>query len=174
MLKNDEKIHFILTGGTIDSKTKNQKRDKLLENSQIPAYLKKLEPKRQFNFTTACWKDSRDITEEDRNNILRAVEESPSTKIIVTHGTYTMPTTARFLKNHLQRKDQTVVLTGSLTPLTGFDNSDAPTNLNHAIKQVISLPRGVYVCISGQIFSPEEVAKDEATGRFYSIFKDKQ
>lgn len=42
-------------------------------------------------------KDSRDFKPKDLENVLKTVEKSPHTKIIITHGTYTMPDTeARF------------------------------------------------------------------------------
>ena len=94
--------------------------------------------------------------------------------IIITHGTYTMPDTARYLKANLKRKDQKIVITGSMVPLKGFDFTDAPFNLGYAIATVQIIDNEVYLCMNGTTFIPEEVSKNLSEGRFYSIFKEKQ
>ncbi len=118
-------IHFVITGGTIDSVWSGAKDTvEVSEHSVLPEYFEELSRNLKFNeeikFTEICMKDSRAINEEDRKNVLRAIEESEADKIIVTHGTYTMPDTARYIKEKLKRKDQTVVLTGSWFLLKGL------------------------------------------------------
>ncbi len=117
-------------------------------------------------------KDSRSLNTDDLKNILKTVEKSKSKSkyIIITHGTYTMPDTARFLVANLKRKDQVIILTGSMVPLTGFFPSDAPFNLGYAFSAVKTLKPGIYVCMNGQIFSPEEVSKRISEGKFVSVF----
>lgn len=115
-------------------------------------------------------KDSRDINEADRREILKTVEESPFKKIIITHGTYTMPDTARYLKANLKRDGQTIILTASMIPIKGFSPSDGPFNLGFTLAQVEILPPGVYVAINGKVFQPDEIIKLISEGRFTSIF----
>jgi L-asparaginase len=115
-------------------------------------------------------KDSRSFTGSDLQNVLKSVEKSKSKKIIITHGTYTMPDTARFLSANLKRKDQTIILTGSMIPLTGFSPSDAPFNIGYSLASVKTLKPGVYLCMNGEIFSSKEVAKRVSEGRFVSLF----
>ena len=165
----DERILFILTGGTIDSTTKGQERDLLNKDSVIPEYLAGLGLSQKFEFITACWKDSRDISDEDRNKILSIIKQSLHKKIIITHGTYTIAETGKFLRHNLSVNDKIIILTGSLVPLHGFENSDAPFNLKFSIEQANALSAGVYVCMNGKAFDPENVAKDQETGNFYSI-----
>lgn len=162
------KIYFILTGGTIDSTTTGQDRDTLLKISAVPEYFQSLGMGTELEFAQICMKDSRDVTENDRKKILQEVEGSLINKIIITHGTFTMVQTAQFLEKELARKDQTVILTGSLIPLVGFKNSDAPFNLKYAVKQASALSPGVYVCMNECSFPAQEAAKDENTGKFYS------
>lgn len=116
-------------------------------------------------------KDSRDINEHDRREILKTVEESPCQKIIITHGTYTMPDTARYLKANLKRDDQAVVLTASMIPIKGFTPSDGLFNLGFALAQVEILPPGIYVVMNGKVFQSDEVIKMINEGRFASIFQ---
>lgn len=167
------KIHFIITGGTIDSYYDGMKDTAVpREKSVIPEFINSMKLYGGgFEFTQICMKDSRSLTREDIDNVLQAVEGSPHTKIIITHGTYTMPDTARFLKANLKRQDQTIILTGSMIPLQGFAPSDGPFSLGYAIAQLEYLQPGIYVTMNGKVFSPDEVMKVINEGRFTSIFE---
>jgi L-asparaginase len=175
MAINIGKIHFLITGGTIDSSWSG-KRDTAIpnEHSYLPEFFKNLDLYEEVEYTEICLKDSRNLTQSDVQNILNAVEKSKNQKIIITHGTYTMPDTARFLQVNLQRKDQTIIFTGSMTPLKGFEPSDASFNLGYAVSKAQELDPGIYICMNARTFTPEEVAKSLSEGKFYSIFKKKQ
>lgn len=169
------KIHFIITGGTIDSYYDGTKDTAVpSEKSVIPSFIKSLKLYGETLFTEVCMKDSRSLTSDDTQKVLKTVEESSCTKIIITHGTYTMPDTARFLKANLKRHDQTIVLTGSMIPIVGFSPSDGPFSLGYAMAQLEHLQPGIYVAMNGHIFSPEEVMKVISEGRFSSIFERKE
>jgi len=171
MSEKNFKIHFVITGGTIDSFYDGSK-DTAVTNKEsvIPSFIKSLKLYHDAEFTTVCMKDSRELKREDLENVLKTIEESPHNKIIVTHGTYTMPDTARFLKANLKRDDQTIVLTASAIPINGFAPSDGPFSLGYAVAQLENLDHGVYVAINGKVFSPEEVMKVMSEARFASIF----
>ena len=164
-------IHFIITGGTIDSFYDGTK-DTVIpsEHSVIPEVINSLKLYYESIFTEICMKDSRQINQQDRAEILKAIEESPHKNILVTHGIYTIPDTARFLKANLKRNDQVIILTGSMIPIKGFSPSDGTFNLGFAIAQFEYLKPGVYVSMNGRIFTPDEVIKILAEGRFTSIF----
>lgn len=156
-MKNDKiLVHFIMMGGTIDSRW-NKRLDTVEVNreSVIPSYFNDYNLLDDTMFTQVCMKDSRDITEEDRKNMLKSVEESPSKNIIITHGRYTMPDSARYLKQHLKRKDQTIVLTAAVTPLVAFDFSDAPFNLGYSFAKAQHLTSGIYITLEGRCFTLE-------------------
>jgi L-asparaginase len=160
-----------LTGGTIDSYYDGGKDTVVpLKNTAIPDYLKGVKLDIKTRFSQVCMKDSRTLKEIDLKRIRQTIEKSPYTKFLIAHGTYTMPDTATYLKANLKRKEITVVLTGSMVPLTGFTNSDAPFNLGFSIAKLMSLSSGVYICMNGRVFDPEEVAKLISKGRFISVF----
>jgi L-asparaginase len=170
--KKPLKIHFIITGGTIDSHYDGSKDTAVPnEESVIPSFVDSLRLYHSFDYTTICMKDSRALKRQDLENVLKTVEKSKCTRIIVTHGTYTMPDTARFLEANLKRRDQTILLTASAIPIVGFAPSDGPFNLGFAIAKVEDLPSGVYVAMNGRIFSPKEVMKVMSEARFASIFQ---
>lgn len=167
-------IHFIFTGGTIDSYYEATK-DTAAPNKQsvIPGYIANLKLYNKTEFTEVCMKDSREINNTDRENVLKVVEGSKHSQIIITHGTYTMPDTARYLQEHLKRNDQVIILTGATLPMTEFVMSDGPFNLGFAIAKSQELEPGVYVSMNGRIFTPNEVIKVLSEGRFDSILGEK-
>ena len=87
----------------------------------------------------------------------------PSTRfrdeqVIITHGTDTMSETARYLAEHADVGQKTVVLTGAMQPAV-MARSDAGFNLGAALSAVNLLPPGVYISMSGRIFPPRVCAK---------------
>ncbi|MCX6751437.1 MAG: asparaginase domain-containing protein [Candidatus Nomurabacteria bacterium] len=164
-------IEIIITGGTIDSYYDVTK-DTVVpsDKSAVPSFLKSLKINDIFSFHEVCMKDSRSINNKDLGKVLNIINKTHSKEIIITHGTYTMPDTARFLSANMKSKDKVVVLTGSMIPLIGFSPSDAPFNLGYSLASVKTLKPGVYVCMNGEIFSSNEVAKRVLEGKFVSVF----
>jgi len=163
-------VHFIITGGTIDSYYDGTKDTAVPnKNSIIPEFIKNLKLHYETVFTKICMKDSRSLIKNDLKKILKTVEDSKCKHIIITHGTYTMPDTARLLKANLKRKDQTIVLTGSTIPMKNEALSDGQFNLGFSMAEVQILSPGIYVCMNGRIFKPEEVLKIIYAGKFESI-----
>ncbi|MBP9832551.1 MAG: asparaginase [Candidatus Pacebacteria bacterium] len=168
-------IHFIITGGTIDSVYDGSKDTVVPSGSSIlPDVMKLIKSELPLEFTEICMKDSRNLTAEDLGAVLDAVQKSEFSKIIITHGTYTMPDSARFLKAHLGGDiDKTIILTGSVIPIKGFSPSDGTFNIGYAVGQIEHLTPGVYVAMNARIFSPEEVIKRMSTATFESILGEK-
>lgn len=169
-MKKESGIHFILTGGTIDSHF-NPARDavEIGGKTSIPDYLRMLKLHPAVELTELFLKDSRDIRYTDRKKLLDVVQKSPHKRIVITHGTYTIPDTAQYLKDQLGKTGKTIVFTGSMIPLRGFDLSDAGFNLGYAVASVQTLPAGVYICMNGKVFDPKQVDKNKIEGRFEEI-----
>jgi L-asparaginase len=162
-----EKLLFIMTGGTIDSRFEPTK-DAVITSrkSQIPQYIAHLKLHSDCSYFVACMKDSRELTRADRSRILHAVESAKARQIVICHGTYTMAQTGVYLEQNMKKGSKTVVLTGSMVPVSGFFVSDAPFNLGYAISSVQKLPPGVYICMNGRVFAPSKVEKNISIGRF--------
>ena len=172
MTVNTKKITFIATGGTIDSVfDAPSERKKIKEHSGIPDYIRNvIVPHCEFDAAEPVMIDSLDMKDEHRQKILEAVEKVESKNIIITHGTDTMIDTALYLEKNLKDLSKTIIMVGSMIPLDGFYNSDAPFNLGYAMAQVQMNKGGIHLCMNAQCFTPSEVVKNREIGRFE--FKD--
>lgn len=140
---------------------------KLLKlDATIDSYLHNLiQP--HFNFSTEliAEKDSRDITDGDRDGLVRAILSTSHENILITHGTFTMSQTAQFL-NDRGFANKKIILTGSMVPIIGFAASDAGFNLGFVIASFQNIQPGVYLSMNGGIFKADEVAKNVDLLRF--------
>lgn len=161
-----ESIHFILTGGTIDSFYYPPKETSVPNTaSVIPDYIEsKIKPHISCSYETLCMLDSGDITDDIRERILNAIQNAKTTRVIVTHGTNTMAKTLEFLDG--KTSDKTIVLTGAMIPLKEFAMSDAGFNLGYAIAQAQQNPPGIYLCMNARTFRAGGVTKNTSIGRF--------
>lgn len=167
---NQETIHFILTGGTIDSSFDPTKDSLVIgDKSHIENFVTNLNLHNSTKFEIAVLKDSREIRHTDRQKILEMIKNSAHKMFIITHGTYTMPDTAQYLIDELEASDKVVVLTGSMIPLKGFEFSDGGFNLGYALAKVQCLSPGVYICMNGRVFDPYKVDKNRMKGRFEEV-----
>jgi L-asparaginase len=170
-MEEKNKLHFILTGGTIDSYYDAIKGTAIPnEHSAIPKFIKTLKLYEECEFTEVFMKDSRDLNEPDRKKILDVVQNSNCKRIIVTHGSYTLSETAKYLSSNINDMSKVIIFTCSMIPLEGFSPTDAGFNLGYAVAMSQELTNGIYACMNGRIFSPEEVTKILSEGRFGSIY----
>lgn len=170
-MSTDNKLHFIMTGGTIDSYYDGTKDTAVTnDHSIVPKFIKILRLYEECEFTEVCMKDSRELTENDRKLILETVTNSKSKRIIITHGTYTLPDTARYLQANLKDHGKVIIFVCSMIPLEGFTPTDAGFNIGYAVAKSQELSEGIYVCMNGKIFVPDEVVKILSEGRFGSIY----
>lgn len=162
-------ITVIITGGTIDSEWDPAKDTAVIsDNTIVPEYLERIKVDYKFTFKPLFLKDSRMLVPADIKTICQAVDGAKDNKILITHGTYTMPDTARYLDKNMKTK-KAVVLTGSAIPLRGYDMSDAGFNLGFAIATLLSLDSGVRLAMNGEVFEPDEVAKNFNAASFFSL-----
>ncbi|WP_026935025.1 asparaginase domain-containing protein [Christiangramia echinicola] len=154
------KMVILTTGGTIQG---------IDPSSQSEISLEKLLEPVKLSFTyqvkNIVSKDSRSITDKDRELLLRAIQESNSDKILITHGTYTMAETAKYIGR--QELDKTIVLVGSFI-LGSSSNSDAPFNLGFAIGSLQFLKPDVYIAMHGKVFHWSSVTKNLVSEKFES------
>ncbi|WP_158583413.1 asparaginase domain-containing protein [Salinisphaera sp. Q1T1-3] len=117
----------------------------------------------QVSRVMAC--DSLDMDDDDRRQILEAAREiidaDAADAVIVTHGTDTLPDTARVLARGLSPHRVPVVLTGAMRPYRVAE-SDARQNVAQAIMAARIAAPGVYGVCHGRMIAAEHIAKDAA------------
>lgn len=162
-------IHILKTGGTIefhDPAYEDINNILLKLDASIDSYLDSLiRPHFSYSIEQVFSKDSRDINTEDRNLIVDSINKSIHDKFIITHGTFTMRESAEYIQSNI-KQNATVILTGSMIPITGFASSDAGFNLGFAIGSLMSLEPGVYLAMNGGVFKHSEVSKSIDNLRF--------
>lgn len=160
------KIKLLLTGGTIDKKYNELSGELDFGDSHIEQMLRQSRSKADIEIEQVMLLDSLDMTEDHREQILKACLNTDTERIVITHGTDTMVETAQLLGKHIQ--DKTVVLFGSMIPYV-FGGSDALFNLGSAITVVQILEHGVYIAMNGKIFNWDNVKKNKELGEFQAI-----
>jgi len=159
-------IAIVTTGGTIDKDYFDALSEYQIADSVIDGALRGYRVGFDFEMVPLMRKDSLEITESDRKEIVKVVSALPHELVLLTHGTDTMVDTAKSLQTVVN--DKTIVLTGAMKPAR-FSDTDAFFNVGVAIGALQTLPKGVYIAMSGQIFDPENVVKDRSKARFHTL-----
>ena len=164
-------IHILKMGGTIEFRDPAyEKINNLMKlDVSIDGYLENLiRPHFSYDIEIICEKDSREITQEDLNELWTTVKSSQDENILITHGTFTMKNTAKFLENLMDKEkvSKKIIITGAMVPIAGFSISDAAFNLGYSLASFDSIKQGVYLCMNGGIFNADDVEKNTDLLRF--------
>lgn len=155
-------IHLFTTGGTIDKIYHDANSEFTVGDSLLPELLEEANVTVPWRLTGLLRKDSLEMTDADRRQVRDAVEACPEQRIIITHGTDTMTSTAQALSDIAGK---TIVLFGAMQPAR-MRRSDAVFNLGFAVAAVGLLSPGVYVAMNGEVFESGKVSKNLKAGRF--------
>ena len=159
-------IKILLTGGTIDKHYNESNGELDFTNTHIPELLVLGRNRSDIVIESLMLKDSLQMTDSDRLNIIDTCKKSAESKIIITHGTDTIVNTATVLGK--EQLDKTIVLVGAMIPFV-FKHSDAVFNMGFALGAVQTLPHGIYVTMNGKVFNWDKVAKNRDLGVFEDI-----
>ncbi len=159
------KVTIFCVGGTIDKIYFDAKSEYEVGAPAVGRLLREMKANIDYEVVSLMSKDSLEMSDEDRATIARAVADSAQDKIIITHGTDTMTTTAQQLK---KITGKTIVLTGALAPAI-FKDSDAAFNIGCALATVQCAGPGVYIAMNGRVFDADKVRKDVDQNRFVEI-----
>ena len=156
-------VRIFVTGGTFD-KTYDEIKGRLaFEDTHLPEMLQLGRSRVPVAIRTLMMVDSLDMTDADREVIVRNCAQCDESRIVITHGTDTMVETAAALAHAVP--DKTIVLTGAMVPYA-FGSSDGLFNLGSALSFAQVLPAGVYIAMNGQHFTWDSVRKNASTGVF--------
>lgn len=119
-----------------------------------------------FEVHSVCAKDSQEISDADRSQILNACEEWPGDQIIITHGTDTLVETACYLGNRAGNlATKRICLTGAMLP-EKFVDTDAHFNMGVCFGALDVAMPGIYVCMNGRVREWSSVGRDLNSGIF--------
>jgi len=159
------KLHVLAIGGTIDKVYFDALSDYKIGPPAAAEILQRVKVNFDYDVSQLISKDSLEMTDIDREDILTAVQALPSSQIIITHGTDTMVDTGRILKQALGK---TIVIMGAMQPAI-MKLSDSDFNLGVAVAAVQALPEGVYLCMNGRIYDVDKVSKNRAQEQFQDL-----
>jgi len=158
-------ILVLTTGGTIDKQYFDDLSKYQIADSTVARLLEVARVTLPVQIMEVARKDSLDLDDEDRARLVAAVRDASTDRIVVTHGTDTMTTSAAALA---KVPGKTIVLLGALTPAR-FSESDAAFNLGMAFAAAQLASPGVYITMNGTVFPAERVTKDRERGAFVPV-----
>ncbi|MBI4351594.1 MAG: asparaginase [Elusimicrobia bacterium] len=156
-------VRLLITGGTFDKEYNELNGELFFRGTHLHEMLKLGRSRVPVKAATLLMMDSLFMTAAHRRKVLAACLAAKEKRIVITHGTDTMPETARLLGRSI--KDKTVVLTGAMVPYK-FGSSDGMFNLGSALSFAQTLPPGVYIAMNGRYFNWDNVRKNKAKGEF--------
>lgn len=159
-------IRIFVTGGTFDKEYDELTGEMCFQDSHVKSMLQLGRCTRPVNIRTLMMVDSFEMTDDDREVILKNCRDCDYDQIVITHGTDRMEVTARVLGEAI--RDKTIILTGAMIPYK-FGSSDGLFNLGSALSFAQCLPQGVYVAMNGKYFRWDQVQKNKKTGLFEEI-----
>ena len=156
-------VAVFVTGGTFDKEYDELSGTLFFKKSHVTEMLALGRSLVSTRVETLMMIDSLVMTDTDRELIAKKCATAREKNIVITHGTDTMETTARFLAPRVQNK--TIILTGAMVPYK-FGSSDGQFNLGSALAYAQVLPIGVYVVMNGRFFLWNNVRKNKKAGYF--------
>ncbi|WP_423997172.1 asparaginase domain-containing protein [Maribacter sp. IgM3_T14_3] len=156
-------IQILTTGGTIEGLDYIDDKGLTESSVTIKEFLINANVDFEYTIENVFKKDSRAIVEKDLELLISKIIGTNATKVLITHGTFTMEVTAKYIgKLNLGK---TIILVGSFI-LGSSANTDAPFNLGYAISSLQFLKPDVYIAMNGKIFHWNNVVKNLETNKF--------
>ncbi len=162
-----KKIQILNTGGTfnkiynpLDGNLIINKNNNNIKNILSKIYLSNKKP----NIKGIIFKDSLDITQKNRKEIVNFIKKSKFKNIIIIHGTDTIDKTAKLLAKNI--KNKRVILVGAMKPFS-YNPIEATGNLSMAIGFLKAKPKkDIYICMNGIVQKYDKIQKNYKKGLF--------
>ena len=159
------KITVINTGGTF-----NKRYNPLTGELEVPKDSLALDEiisycyNIDFDVLNVISKDSLDMSDADREFIVKTIKNCKNENIIIVHGTDTMDLTASFIDENI--KDKTIVLTGAMLPIS-INKIEATLNFASAIGFLnANIKNGIYISMHGSVKNYKKLVKNRELGKF--------
>ena len=159
------KITIINTGGTF-----NKRYNPLTGELEVPKDSLALDEiisycyNIDFDVLNVISKDSLDMSDADREFIVKTIKNCKNENIIIVHGTDTMGLTASFIDEKVN--DKTIVLTGAMLPIS-INKIEATLNFASAIGFLnANIKNGIYISMHGSVKNYKKLIKNREIGQF--------
>ena len=159
------KITVINTGGTF-----NKRYNPLTGELEVPKDSLALDEiisycyNIDFDVLNVISKDSLDMSDADREFIVKTIKNCKNENIIIVHGTDTIDLTASFIDENI--KNKTIVLTGAMLPIS-INKIEATLNFSQAIGFLNSnCENGIYISMHGSVKNYKKLIKNREIGQF--------
>ena len=159
------KITVINTGGTF-----NKRYNPLTGELEVPKDSLALDEiisycyNIDFDVLNVISKDSLDMSDADREFIVKTIKNCKNENIIIVHGTDTIDLTASFIDENI--KDKTIVLTGAMLPIS-INKIEATLNFSSAIGFLnANIKNGIYISMHGSVKNYKKLIKNREIGKF--------
>ena len=117
-----------------------------------------------FDVLNVISKDSLDMSDADREFIVKTIKNCKNENIIIVHGTDTIDLTASFIDENI--KDKTIVLTGAMLPIS-INKIEATLNFASAIGFLnANIENGIYISMHGSVKNYKKLIKNREIGQF--------
>ena len=117
-----------------------------------------------FEVSNIISKDSLEMSDVDRELIVRTIKDCKNQNIIIVHGTDTMDLTTKYLDAKIN--DKTIILTGAMLPIS-INKVEATLNFSQAIGFFNSnCESGIYISMHGSVKNYKKLVKNRELGKF--------
>ncbi|WP_309498493.1 asparaginase domain-containing protein [Sulfurovum sp.] len=159
-----QKILIISTGGTFNKIYDPLTGGLIIDEASTAVQNIAAKWRCEFQIINIIGKDSLDMTNHDRLELIATISRSEYHHILIIHGTDTMDITATYLADgDLEKR---IVLTGAMVPYS-VDPVEATANLCSAYGYINAVNKeGIYIAMNGVIDSYQKVKKDRIKGKF--------
>jgi len=164
-MNNNKNIFIINTGGTFN-KQYNELNGHLIikKNNDLVENILKQSKITDVNVEGLIYKDSLEITNDDRKILVNFINKSKFKKILIIHGTDTMDKTALFLDENI--KDKQIVITGAMKPFS-IHSVEAVSNFMMGYGYLLSNEKnGVVIAMHGMVENYNKIKKNRELGVF--------
>ncbi len=161
-------IQVFVTGGTFDKEYNFIDGQLYFKDTHLNEMFERGRSSLNIDIKTIMMVDSLEMTEADRNIIVYQCKKALANKILITHGTDRMVSTAKALAEG-GVADKTIVITGAMIPYAFGNSSDGFFNLGAALAFVQVLSPGIYIAMNGKYFPWNDVKKNYDTGFFEKL-----
>jgi L-asparaginase len=109
-------------------------------------------------------KDSLDITNDDRQEIVDCIKASKNKNIIIIHGTDTIDLSSEFLNKQIE--DKNIIFTGAMVPMS-IKKVEATMNFSLALGFLsANVKNGIYIAMHGVVVEYSKLIKNRKEGKF--------